>query len=41
MAAHSRLECMPLKGTQQGMHKELEPTEAGKGGGLARQAGAD
>lgn len=32
MAAHSQLEWMPLKATQQGMRTELEGTEAEKGG---------
>lgn len=47
MAAHSQLECVPVKGTLQGMCKEVEGTEEEKGGGvwggggLARQAGAD
>lgn len=41
MAAHSQLERMALKGTQQGMRSELEGTETEKGGGLARHAGAD
>lgn len=41
MAAHSQLERMALKGTQQGMRKELEGMETEKGGGLARHAGAD
>lgn len=41
MAAHSQLECVPMKGNQQGMSTELEGTEAERGGELTRQAGAD
>lgn len=34
MAAHSQLECVPVKGTLQGMCKEVEGTEAEKGGAV-------